>query len=602
MGGNSEKDGKSETSRVDKFNDWLRKAKGGDADAQFDLGKSYREGYGVTQDLSEAVRWYQKSAEQGNAWAKISLGRCYREGDGVTQDLSEAVRWYQKAAEQGNALGQSQLGFCYQYGVGVTKDLSEAFRWYQQSADQGGARAQLQLGICYQFGVGVTKDLSEAFRWFQKAAEQGYAYAQDSLGSCYAAGDGVTQDLSEAVRWYQKAAEQGYASSQHSLANAFYKGEGVPQDYLRAHMWANLATASVTFKGGMQGHFEEFRSKVSRHLSPSQVVDAQKLARDWTETASTVNAPLRQWRQVGVETQSKPETPSIAGELRDGLREIQRTLEITRPLTVLDVETTGKETRGKNCARVVQFSAWSVTPDGNVTDSKTQLDVDVINPGIPIPPGSTEKHGIEDKDVKDKPTFRQVAPRLAEWLKDRDYVAYNYTYDRAVLENEFKRADVPSPFQDGVWVCPFRIWRRVWENEPGARKLGNALKRFTGSLPDERRAHQAGYDVYMATRVLVGQLRELTGTDRFPSSVEELGGLTSRRKQNWLDSNGKIAWRDGSAILNFGKKHQGRTLQEIAKTDDGYLKWMLEDDFEEDVKMIIRDALKGEFPTKAPTK
>ena len=39
MGGNSEKDGKSETSRVDKFNDWLRKAKGGDADAQFDLGR-----------------------------------------------------------------------------------------------------------------------------------------------------------------------------------------------------------------------------------------------------------------------------------------------------------------------------------------------------------------------------------------------------------------------------------------------------------------------------------------------------------------------------------------------------------------------------------
>ena len=40
----------------------------------------------------------------------LSLGHCYRSGNGVTQDLAEAVRWYQKAADQGDADAQFALG------------------------------------------------------------------------------------------------------------------------------------------------------------------------------------------------------------------------------------------------------------------------------------------------------------------------------------------------------------------------------------------------------------------------------------------------------------------------------------------------------------
>ena len=56
---------------------------------------------GVSQDYSEAVKWYRKAAEQGDAGAQNDLGVCYDNGQGVNKDYTEAVKWYRKAAEQG---------------------------------------------------------------------------------------------------------------------------------------------------------------------------------------------------------------------------------------------------------------------------------------------------------------------------------------------------------------------------------------------------------------------------------------------------------------------------------------------------------------------
>ena len=55
-----------------------------------------------TQNDAEAVKWFHKAAEQGNATAQYNLGRMYQNGEGVTRDFAEARRWYQKAAAQGH--------------------------------------------------------------------------------------------------------------------------------------------------------------------------------------------------------------------------------------------------------------------------------------------------------------------------------------------------------------------------------------------------------------------------------------------------------------------------------------------------------------------
>ena len=182
------------------------KAKSGEAEAQNALGEAYYDGKGVTENLTEAVKWFTKAAEQENAKAQYNLGICYYYGYGVQyRDRREAVKWYTRAAEQGNADAQNDLGYCYEFGEGVDKNLKEAVKWYTKAAEQGLPIAQCNLGVCYKYGNGVEKNLEEAIKWYTKAANQGYAKAQYYLGKAYDKGDGVEKNDSEAMKWYLKA-------------------------------------------------------------------------------------------------------------------------------------------------------------------------------------------------------------------------------------------------------------------------------------------------------------------------------------------------------------------------------------------------------------
>ena len=229
------------------FQTTLQAAKEGNAEAQFTLGEMYYAGKGVTQDYTEAYKWYRKAAEQGHKHAQISLGVLYYEGEGVTQDYAETVKWLLLAAEQGHAYAQACLALMYHNGNGVAQDHAEAAKWYRQAAEQGNAEAQFNLGYLYYVGKGVTQDYAEAVKWFHKAAEQDRAYAQDDLGfmyntnntfllvigkvdvaaqsmlgQMYQYGEGVTKDLTQAAHWYRIAAEQGDGFAQEMLKELEY--------------------------------------------------------------------------------------------------------------------------------------------------------------------------------------------------------------------------------------------------------------------------------------------------------------------------------------------------------------------------------------------
>jgi TPR repeat protein len=127
----------------------------------------------------------------------------------------------------------------------------------------------------YSHGRGVQQDYAEALRWYRKAADQGDAFAQYELGYMYHHGYGVSPDYAEAARWYRKAADQGNTASQVSLGLMYNQGMGVPQDYVSAHMWFNLAAAS-----GYAGAANS-RDDVATKMTPEQVAEAQRLAREW---------------------------------------------------------------------------------------------------------------------------------------------------------------------------------------------------------------------------------------------------------------------------------------------------------------------------------
>ncbi len=83
----------------------------------------------------------------------------------------------------------------------------------------------------------------------------------------------------EAVRWYRKAAKQGNSKAQSNLGLMYSNSEGVPQDYIEAHKWYNLAASRS--QGEVHENSVHNRDITEKRMTPAQVAEAQKLAREW---------------------------------------------------------------------------------------------------------------------------------------------------------------------------------------------------------------------------------------------------------------------------------------------------------------------------------
>jgi TPR repeat protein len=156
-----------------------------------------------------------------------------------------------------------------------TADYAAALRIYRSMADQGLAIAQFNVGLMYDKGQGVSKDEVQAMKWYRLAADQGRSDAQYQLGHLYY----KQNNYAEAAKWFHLAADQGRADAQTNLGAMYAEGEGVPQDYLQALMWFTLSAAQH-HKDGMEN-----RDKAAGLMTPAQIAEAQKLAREWKSTA-----------------------------------------------------------------------------------------------------------------------------------------------------------------------------------------------------------------------------------------------------------------------------------------------------------------------------
>jgi uncharacterized protein len=235
-------------------------------------------------DDATAVRLLRPLADLGNADAQNNLGAIYYSGHGVPQDYAQAVAWYRRAADQGDAPAQAALGWMYEEGQGVTQDYAQAAIWYRKAADQGNAEAQGNLGAMYYSGHGVPQDSAKAAEWYRRAADQGNIAAQYNLSVAYFNGWGVTRDYAQAVKWFQKAADQDYTDAQTALGMMYAQGAGIPQDYVQAYMWFNLAALRAA-SGDRRDMAAKNRDEVAAKMTPAQIAEAQKLAREWTPKA-----------------------------------------------------------------------------------------------------------------------------------------------------------------------------------------------------------------------------------------------------------------------------------------------------------------------------
>src|SRR6266849_1687160 len=145
----------------------------------------------------------------------------------------------------------------------------------RKSAEEGDASAQYRLGLLYEGGVGVPQNYRKAKEWFEKAAKQGHVGAQADLGTLYLQGAGTPQSAQMAVFWFSQAAEQGDVLSFAKLGWMYAEGRGVLQDSIQAHMWYNLSAAQGEQRAA------EARDALATQMTPAQIAEAQRLAREW---------------------------------------------------------------------------------------------------------------------------------------------------------------------------------------------------------------------------------------------------------------------------------------------------------------------------------
>ncbi|HHF5435425.1 TPA: tetratricopeptide repeat protein [Haemophilus influenzae] len=87
------------------------------------------------KDFNSALAIIRPLAEQGDGVAQAMLAALYKNGDGVKENKTEAIKWYQKAAENNNSRAQAIVGLAYMGGIGVKQNFATAKKWFGKACD-----------------------------------------------------------------------------------------------------------------------------------------------------------------------------------------------------------------------------------------------------------------------------------------------------------------------------------------------------------------------------------------------------------------------------------------------------------------------------------
>ncbi|MDP1624079.1 MAG: 3'-5' exonuclease [Bacteroidales bacterium] len=256
-------------------------------------------------------------------------------------------------------------------------------------------------------------------------------------------------------------------------------------------------------------------------------------------------------------------------------------LNLTKPIAFFDLETTGIKVATD---RIVEISIVRQQVDGT-TEIKTLR----INPEMPIPPEVIEIHGITDEDVKDCPTFKEVARELVKFLENCDLAGYNSNhFDIPLLVEEFLRADIDFDLKGRRFVDVQNIFHKM---EP--RNLSAAYKFYCSK--ELVNAHSAEADTVATYEILKAQLdryADVTFKDRKGNLsqpvINDINALSEfSHSTKAVDLIGHIVYNDKKVeVFNFGK-HKGKAVAQVLKDEPSYYDWMMKSEFPLSTKKVL---------------
>lgn len=257
-------------------------------------------------------------------------------------------------------------------------------------------------------------------------------------------------------------------------------------------------------------------------------------------------------------------------------------LNLRNPLCFFDLETTGTNiTRD----RIIEIAVIKMMPNGEILRKSN-----VLNPTIPIPAESSAIHGLKDEDVKDKPTFKDVAKDYARFFEGADLAGFAIMkFDVPMLVEEFLRNGVEFDYSRKKMVDAQKIFHLMEK-----RTLAAAYQFYLNK--EMKDSHTAEADTEASMEVLLAQLdryldMEVTdGLDKkigeIKNDVEALSKITSL---NQVDLGGRMVFNEkGQEIFNFGK-HKSKVVTQVLEQEPAYYEWVMNGDFSLDTKRKLTE-------------
>jgi DNA polymerase III subunit epsilon len=243
-------------------------------------------------------------------------------------------------------------------------------------------------------------------------------------------------------------------------------------------------------------------------------------------------------------------------------------LNLKNPLIIFDLETTGMNIVTD---RVIEISYLKVYPDGR-EESKTMK----INPEMPINPAATAVHGVTNDDLKDAPTFKEVAQSLVASFEGCDFAGYNSNkFDLPLLAEEFLRCDIDFDLKKRKFIDVQVIFHKMEQ-----RTLGAAYKFYCSK--DLENAHTAEADTKATYEVLQAQLDKYKDLD---NDIDKLSEFSAQTKN--VDLVGRVIYNEKNIeVFGFGK-YKGVPVEEVFEKDPAYYSWMINNEFPMYTKKVL---------------
>lgn len=266
-------------------------------------------------------------------------------------------------------------------------------------------------------------------------------------------------------------------------------------------------------------------------------------------------------------------------------------LNLKKPLVFFDLETTGVNITSD---RIVEISVLKINPNG-----ERILKTHRINPTIPIPAESSMVHGIYDEDVKDKPTFAQLAHSMNQFIAGCDLGGFNIIrFDVPLLVEEFLRVNIDFDISNRKLIDAQRIFHLM---EP--RNLSAAYQFYCNK--ELQGAHSAEADTLATFEVFEAQVKryenKVVKDDKGKENIPIKNDMTALHELTafqFADLAGRLSFNDkGIETFNFGK-YKNMTVTEVLKKDPSYYDWIMKGDFALSTKKKVTEIKLRNFNSK----